>query len=470
MFIRQLYDPFLAQYTYLVGVPSSGEAFLIDPQRDVQPYFDAAEAEGLELVAAFETHLHADFVSGLRGCAEHGLTVYASRTGAPDRTYDWLAGSDYDYTLLGDGDTVDIGTAQVEALATPGHSPEHLTYLIRDRADKDNGRLAVATGDFLFVEGLGRPRLVPSASDAEADPQHTFAQSLQAFRELPDAAEVWPLHGAGTRCGYAPSLRPSSTVAHEKAANPVVRAAENGTELGQALQQPYPVSPPYFSRVKAINQSGPPLLGSLPRPQPATVSELIDLSKGRGVAFLDTRRSRSDFMAGHLPGALHTPLDASFLSVVGSYVPPELPIYLLLEETKLSQTVRALARIGLDNVAGYCPLSVLSDVPRAHLERTPVIRFDQFPGLMNRSDVRLLDVRAPQAYEDGHIDEALNAPFLKLGAALPRISPDTTLLVYSQTGRRAAAASAYLERCGYNVGTVDDAYPNGSRQPSSVDS
>ena len=222
--------------------------------------------------------------------------------------------------------------------------------------------------------------------------------------------------------------------------------------------------------MKALNQSGPPLLGPLPRPRPATPSELTDLSKGRGVVFLDTRRSRSDFMAGHLPGALHTPLDASFLSVVGSYVSPELPMYLIVEEHHLSRAVRALARIGLDNLAGYCPPSVLGNLPRAHLKRTPVVRFNQFAGLLNRSDIQLLDVRAPRAYENNHIDGALNAPFLKLGEALPRVSSDTTLLIYSQTGRRAATASAYLERCGYNVGTVDDTYRHESTRPAAIDS
>ena len=428
MNVRQIYDPFLAQYTYLVGSAQTGEALLIDPQRDVDRYFDAAAKAGLQLTAAFETHLHADFVSGLRECAERGLTVYASAEGAPAVAYDWLAASSYSHALLSDGDTVTVGSVTVEALHTPGHSPEHLTYLIRDDADSDD-RLAAATGDFLFVEGVGQPRLAaPSESDEppdEGEAESAFARSLRSFRSLPDSTEVWPLHGAGTRCGYAPSSWPTSTVAHEKEANPVVRAAEGDDwNVANALRQHYPMTPPYFSRMKSLNQSGPPRLESLPHLRRTTLPELLNLCKGRGVVFLDTRPDRSAFLDCHLPGALHAPLNPSFLSVVGSYVSPSDPVYLILEDDDLERAVRALARIGIDDVAGYCPPSL---VP--------------------------------------HVDAALNIPFLKLGIPCNRppalnVSPDTTLLVYSETGRRAAVASAYLERQGYHVAAVNDHFRN----------
>jgi hydroxyacylglutathione hydrolase len=468
MHVRQLYDPFLSQYTYLVASPSTGEALLVDPQRDVDRYVAVAEAEGLQLTAAFETHLHADFVSGLRECAERGMTVYASGEGGPEFDYEWLQGSAYDYALLCDGDTAQVGSVEVEAMHTPGHSPEHLTYLIRDTASGDD-RLAAATGDFVFVEGLGRPRLVPDPGPSAEQTEDALARSLAAFRGLPETTEVWPLHGAGTRCGYAPSPWPTSTVAHEKEANPIVRAAGNGTDLSDALQQRYPESPPYFSRVKALNRSGPPLLGSLSRPQRATSQEIVNLSKGRGVAFLDTRPNRTAFMRAHLPCALHTPLDPTFLSVVGSYVRPSVPIYLILEEQDLDRAVRALARIGLDDVAGFCPPSSIHRLPRGELRTTPVIDFARFDGLIHRTDVRILDVRDPEAYADGHVPGALNVPFLTLGTPehQPRslcVPPDATLLVYSHTGRRAAIASAYLERQGYHVAHVDDHVENWQRE------
>lgn len=468
MIVRQLYDDSLSQYTYLVGCDATGDAILFDPVRDVDRYARVAAESDLRIVAAADTHLHADYLTGLRELAARGVTVYASDAGGPGCRYDWLVESDLPHRLLVDGDAFRVGTLRVEALHTPGHAPEHLCYLISEA--NAAAPSAVVTGDALFVEGIGRPNLeeVAHGSDGDAsgdasgdgsgDASGDLRRSLQTLSTLPSQTEVWPLHRKGTLCGYAPSPWPVSTIEHERDANPFLRSAGDAEALRDALTEPFPVPPPSFARLKRQNRSGPPPLDPLSQPQRLTPREVVDLCHGPcAIAFLDTRRDASAFLASHLPGALHVPFDASFLTLAGAYVHPDTPVYLVAEERAVDDLVRTLARIGLDAVAGWFPPSLLQRLPNAHLTTTPELRFQHLASLADRADVCVVDVRFPDAFDAAHVRGAVNRPYTRLAITERALPRDKTLLVYSQRGRRAAAAASFLQRCGHRVACVRDA-------------
>ncbi|MFT3881547.1 MAG: MBL fold metallo-hydrolase [Gemmatales bacterium] len=219
MFLRMVYDDKLAEAAYLIGCQKTGDAIVIDPQRDVDRYETLAAANGLRIVAVAETHIHADFLSGARELAEKGAKVYVSDEGDADWKYQWLnlktGGGSYAYQLLKDGDTFKVGNIEFKAVHTPGHTPEHLSYMVTDRGGGADKPLGVATGDFVFVGDLGRPDLLESAAGVvgKADSSaHQLYQTVRKFMDWPDYLQVWPAHGAGSACGKALGAVPQSTV------------------------------------------------------------------------------------------------------------------------------------------------------------------------------------------------------------------------------------------------------------------
>jgi len=219
MLFRQIFDEKLAQYAYLVGCQQTGEAVIIDPERDVDRYIDLAEHEGLSIVAVTETHIHADFLSGARELAERlDVKLYLSDEGDADWKYQCPKqkkqdGTDYDYTLVYDGDTFTIGNIEIKVVHTPGHTPEHIAFLITDHGGGADEPIGMVTGDFVFVGDVGRPDLLESAAGIAGmmEPSaRTLYSSVQDFLQLPDYLQVWPAHGAGSACGWA-SAATSST-------------------------------------------------------------------------------------------------------------------------------------------------------------------------------------------------------------------------------------------------------------------
>ena len=220
MFFRRFYDDQLAQASYLVGCQATGQALVVDPNRHIEPYLRAAEAEGLRVTHVSETHIHADFVSGARELARRaGATLLLSDTGGADWRYRYAA--EDGATLLADGDRFLVGRVEVKALHTPGHTPEHLTFLVTDTtvAGEPMGAL---TGDFIFVGDVGRPDLLERAARVagtmETSARQLF-QSLQRFAALPDYVQLWPGHGAGSACGKSLGAVPQSTLGYEKRFN-----------------------------------------------------------------------------------------------------------------------------------------------------------------------------------------------------------------------------------------------------------
>lgn len=464
MLLRQIYDEKLAQYAYLIGCQQTGEALLIDPQRDIDRYTELAAGEGLAVVAVAETHIHADFLSGAREFAErHATRLYLSDEGDEDWKYEWVKSGKYDAVLLKDGDSFQVGNILVRAVHTPGHTPEHMSFLITDRGGGATEPMGLVSGDFVFVGDLGRPDLLETAAGQigamEPSARRLYA-SVQGFLALPDYLQVWPAHGAGSACGKALGAIPETTVGYEKRFSPALAAAARGEEafLSYILEgQPEP--PMYFARMKRDNKLGPPTLGELPRPGRLTAIELGETTARGDVLILDTRPERSAFMSRHLPGSLYAPLGRSFSTAVGSVVEDETTaLVLIVPKARLREAILDLVRVGYDRIVGWADPETLDTYFATGGESAEIVEID-FPALArlrHEESAVVLDVRFASEFGAGHVPGSLQLAYTRLPMGVAELPSDRTLLVHCGSGARAAVASAYLAREGFTVRYVND--------------
>ena len=462
MLVRQLTDPSLAQFSYLVGCPRTGEAIVIDPERDIDRYIDEAARHHLRLVAAVDTHIHADYLSGLKALAERGVTVYASAEGGADWQYEWLRGSTLPHRLLRHGDRFTVGNIEFEAVHTPGHTPEHLSYLVRDGGVGASDPIAMASGDFVFVGDVGRPDLLERAAGLAGvmapSARDQYASIGRAFRTLPEYVQVWPAHGAGSACGKSLGDVPVSTVGYELRHNPSILAATGEQAFVDFILAGQPEPPRYFARMKYQNRSGPPALQDLPRPAMVAVDEVAAFVGRLDVAVLDTR-GRSVFAAGHLPGALLVEWDYQFCAIAGSYVEPEMPIVLVVDADRAEAAVRGLIRIGLDRIVGI----ITTDVLATYAQRGGVLETLEGIDCVEMEARRLagqglvVDVRSTDEHAAGHVPAAIHIPHTRLVDRLGELPAGVALIVHCRSGARAAAAAALLRRAGRQVTAVQDA-------------
>ncbi len=480
MLFRQIFDPKLAQYAYLIGCQETKEALLIDPERDVERYIELAEKEGLNIVAVTETHIHADFLSGSRELAERlNLKVYVSDEGDADWKYEWVKdvkqdGTPYDYSLLKDGDAFKIGNIEIKAVHTPGHTPEHLSFLVTDHGGGADMPMGIVTGDFVFVGDLGRPDLLESAAGVEGvmEPSaRTLYNSVQDFLLLPEFLQVWPAHGAGSACGKALGAVPETTVGYEKRFNVAIDWAKRSREeFVHFILEGQPEPPRFFVRMKRDNKLGPKVLGSLPQPRHLTARELGELANRSDVAVLDARIDRSAFMAGHLPGSLYAPMDKTFNTVAGSYIEENIPIYLIIEEEHLHEAVRDLIRIGLDDVVGYASPETLV---RYHdeggaLATIPEVDIERMVAMAGQPGTKVLDVRGIAEFEEARLPDAVNIAHTRMLVRRGELSKDVNYLVHCVSGGRSASAAALLSRSGYDVTYVNGEFARLAEQGLTV--
>ena len=460
MFFKQVADDRLAQYAYIVGCQRSGEAMVVDPQRDVDRYLEAARREGLRITAAAETHVHADFLSGCRELVErHGCTAYLSGEGDDEWRCLWAKGRDRAVELR-DGQEFSVGAVRFQAVHTPGHTPEHMSYLVTDEGAGARDPMGMMSGDFVFVGDLGRPDLLESAAGQagamEPSARRLYA-SAQGVFQLPEYLRVWPGHGAGSACGKALGAVPDTTVGYETRHSPALAAVRQGEDafLSYILDgQPEP--PFYFGRMKTQNREGPALLGELPRPRLLDGAEL-----GNGAVVLDMRSDRLAYYAAHVPGAVYAPLNKAFPVVTGSYLEPDQPIALLCPESDVDEAVRSLVRIGLDRIVGWAPPAALNEYEAAGrtLASTEVVDLAEVRRRCRRdAGVCVLDVRRASEYANGHVEGAVNIAHTRLAPRLDELPRDKRLLVHCLSGARASAAVSFLEGRGFDVTAVNDVF------------
>ncbi len=474
MILKRFYDEKLAQASYLVGCAVTGEALVVDPNRDVEQFVEAAEAEGLRIAHVTETHIHADFVSGARELAERtGARLYLSDEG--DESWKYAFARDYDAVLLKDGDSFMVGNVKIEVLHTPGHTPEHLSFVVTDTASADRP-MGVFTGDFIFVGDVGRPDLLETAAKYAGTMEQgarVLFRSLRKFRDsLPEYVQLWPGHGAGSACGKALGAVPQTTLGYEKLFNWGL-ASESEEEFVQAVLAGQPEPPMYFAQMKRINQEGPRVLGGFHRPQRLPENRLEQLL-AQGALVVDTRHA-SDFAVGHIPGTINIPLGRSFTTWAGSVLPYDRDFYLIVEDASgavLEEVVRDLAMIGLDRVAGCFGASVVQswiDGNRAG-EGVPEVSPEQLQALLADDAVALIDVRNGSEWEAGHIPGSRNFPLGRLLERLDQIPRDRLLVVHCQSGGRAGVAVGVLQARGFqNVSHLTGDFAEWSAQQRPVE-
>lgn len=453
MILKRLYDEKLAQASYLIGCAATGEALVVDPNRDVDAYVRAAEAEGVEITHITETHIHADFVSGARELAEcTGARLHLSDEG--DENWKYAFASQYDAVPLKDGDTFKVGNVFIRALHTPGHTPEHLSFLVTDTAGADKP-MGILTGDFVFVGDVGRPDLLEKAAKVAGTMEagaRTLFRSIQRFKELPDYLQIWPGHGAGSACGKGLSAVPHSTVGYERMFNWGL-SMEDEDEFVSAVLTGQPEPPKYFAEMKRINKEGPRVLGGVRRPQRLAETRLPRLMEQNALV-VDTRHA-AEYAQGHVPGTINIPLNRSFTTWAGWLIPYDREFYLILDDRCfhcVDEAVKDLAMIGLDQVAGYFGSEVLESWRRHHGDpgTVPQITAGELAERLRTDDVAILDVRGAAEWEADHIPGVENIPVGNLEDHLEEIPRDRPLVVHCQTGGRSAIATSVLRSKGFD--------------------
>lgn len=461
MFLKQITDSALAQNAYLIGCQRSGEAILIDPERDIDRYLQIASHQDLRVVAVAETHIHADYLSGARELLErHPVTAYLSAEGGPDWQFEWAKGNP-NTRFLHDGDEFHIGEITFKALFTPGHTPEHLSFLVTDHGSGADEPLALLSGDFLFVGDVGRPDLLESAAGqvgAMASSAKTLYASLRATSSLPGHLQILPAHGAGSACGKSLGAVPTSVLDYERKFNSAYHGAMAGTEdrFVEDILAGQPEPPLYFARMKRDNRIGPALLpdGKLPSPRRLKATDLSEWIETQGKVVLDLRADRAEFMARHLRGALFAPFaGGKFPVAAGSYVPENTGILLILDDpAQLDEAVRQLVRIGLDLVTGWMTLAEASAAADFQTS-IPRIKPAEIP-----ANASVIDVRNANEHASRHLKGAKNIAYTRLAARIDEVPKDETFHVHCAGGLRAAMAAAYLASQGRDVIQVDGAF------------
>jgi hydroxyacylglutathione hydrolase len=451
LLLKRFYDDPLAQASFLVGDPDTHEAIVVDPHRDADFYLAAARAEEMRIVAVTETHIHADYCSGTRELAQRaGAKAYLSDEGDADWKYAW--GHEPNVVLVKDGDAIHAGRVRLDVVATPGHTPEHVSFVLTDEAASPEP-LGVFTGDFVFVGDVGRPDLLERAAgmqDTMERGARVLHQALAKFRaRFPDHLMLWPGHGPGSACGKNLGALPVTTLAYEKRTNWGLRTEREDDFVRQVLAgQPEP--PAYFKHMKRMNKEGPPILGGFREPPPLPDEEILAALE-RGDAIVDVRATH-DVLSGAIPGVLSIPAGNSFPMWAGWFLPYDRPVSLLSNDVKRARrAVRQLAMIGHDHVTGWYGPGAFAAWQRARgaLAATPSISASEAFERARRGDITLVDVRGESELESGRIPGATHIPLGELPERVTEVPREKPVVLVCGGGTRSRIGASILRRAGF---------------------
>jgi hydroxyacylglutathione hydrolase len=452
MLLKYFYDEQLAQATYMVGCVATGEALLVDPARDVQQYISAAQKEGLRITHITETHIHADFVSGSRELASRtGGTIYLSDMGDENWKYGFADAPNV--ITVRDGDTFMVGNIRVQVMHTPGHTLEHIVFMVTDTAGADKP-MGIFTGDFLFVGDIGRPDLLEEAAGwvgtKEVGARQQFGV-VQHFKQLPDYLQIWPGHGAGSACGKALGAIPSTTLGYEKLFNPAFQI-EDEDEFVAWLLADQPEPPRYFAQMKKVNKIGPALLDELPALAHIGRAE-IEAAVAAGHLVVDAR-NRNEFEKQHIPGTVSIPATSTqFSTYVGWFVDFDKPLYLIVpSEGEIAPIITSLRAIGVDNIGGVATAEAITSG-----EALPVLTAQALAERLPLNGLTIIDVRGRTEYAEQHIRGAKNIPLGYLPRHLAEIPRDSQVVLQCASGYRSQIATSLLRAHGlHNVANLTD--------------
>ena len=452
MLLKYFYDQALAHASYMVGCQKTGEAILIDPDRNIGHYLEVAEREGMKIVGTAETHIHADYVSGSRELAEKvGAKIYVSDEGPADWKYTFVR--DYDHMLLKDGNEFSVGNIKFKVMHTPGHTPESISLILTDMGGGADKPMGMFTGDFVFVGSLGRPDLLEEAAGqagtAEPGARELF-RSTEVFKQLPDYLQVWPSHGAGSACGKGLGAIPSSTGGYEKMFNEALQFDSEDAFVKYILAD-QPEAPPYFAVMKHVNKHGPKVIGDEGLPEKLAVTELTATIEQHMV--VDVCESKK-FAEEHVPGSINIP--AKYIARDGGwFIDYEKPLYLIVASAMLAETIRVFREMGVDNIVGYFDDEEVINsglATESYTYKTP----DEIVEQIENGDVVLYDVRRKAEWNEGRIPQA---SYSFLGSMLDdaaELPTDKPVVFQCRSGARSAVACSIAQAKGVkNVINLD---------------
>lgn len=446
MFLKRFYDDQLAHASYLIGCYATGEAFVVDPNRTIEQYVAAAEDEGMRIVGVTETHIHADFLSGSRELAKTtGAMLYLSDEGGEEWKYGFS--NEPNVQLLHHGDVIRIGNIRLDVWHTPGHTPEHLSFVMTDGAESDEP-LGAFTGDFIFVGDVGRPDLLDRVAgfrDTMEVGARALYQSLQRFvAAMPDHLMLFPAHGAGSACGKALGGVPFSVLGYQKKVNWALKVA-NEQEFVDNVLEGQPEPPLYFKEMKRMNKMGPAFLGSIKGLAKFSPEILKDETK-----FVIDIRHHSALREGFVPGSIGVSwcrMCRNFATWTGWQAPYDMDIVLIGEnEHEVQQAKKSMEGIGLDRVIGWVDFA---DIPDEMVEPMNLITVSDTVGRKALGEVNILDVRGRAEYEAGHIPGVTWIPFGYLQGRLDEVPKDKPLVIHCAGGNRSPIAYTLLRKFGF---------------------
>lgn len=444
MYFKRFYDTDLAQASYMIGCQKTGECLVVDPVRDIAQYLDEAKSQKLRVTHVTETHIHADYLSGSRELAgATGAKLLLSDEGGEGWQYTY---DDGNQTRLHDGDTFMVGNVRIQAVHTPGHTPEHMSFLVTDTPRGDTPSM-ILTGDFVFVGDLGRPDLLDEAAGGQdtrfIGAGQMFASLRDKFLTLPDYVQVWPGHGSGSACGKALGAVPTTTVGYERALSWWGKLVETGDEeaFTQELLSGQPDAPLYYGRMKTENRDGPALLGEV-KPLNELSAEAVKAKLTADARLIDTRKKEEHHAAAPV-GSVNIPGGGTLETWAGWLLKPGRELILLASKERVEELRRKLWMVGLDNTIGF--IGAAEGLETAPAQPIPTAELPQ------HSDALILDVRAKTEYEEGHIPGARQLHAGRLPWTLDTLPRDREIVVHCQGGARSAAAASLLRAEGFDV-------------------
>ena len=443
MYLQRYYLECLSHASYMIADETTKEAAVIDPQRDIDIYVRDAEEHGFHIRHVLLTHFHADFIAGhieLRDRFQARIYLGAR------------AEAEFDFQPLADGDVIEFGNVRLEAMETPGHTPEGLTILAYDQARDATEPYAAFTGDTLFIGDVGRPDLLASIGVTANELAEMLYDSLHGkLMKLPDATLVYPAHGAGSMCGKAISDVSVSTIGEQKKYNYALQPMSK-EEFLNLVEADQPEAPGYFVHDAVLNrQERVSLEHSMANVDALDLETVLSLQK-QGDRVLDTRKA-ADFAGAHLVGAINVPVDGRYATWAGTVLSKDTPIIVIADDDRLDESILRLGRIGYDNVAGYLAggMETVRDRPEL-VQRVPRISATAVHEL---SEPRVIvDVRGEDEWADGHVEGSINIPLNHLVERAGELPEHGHIVVHCQGGYRSTIAASLLQQLGF-TGVVD---------------
>jgi hydroxyacylglutathione hydrolase len=429
----------IAELSYLLGDDSEGMAAVFDPTPDVEKYVELARLKGLSITHIFETHIHADLVSGARELCDRvgSARIYASAEG--DARYG------FDPEKIRDGDQFTFGETIVSVKHTPGHTPEHLSYLIAEKKHPDTP-WGVLTGDSLFVNSAGRPDLLGSDETKKLAEQQ-FHTLRDFYLKLPDSVIIYPNHGSGSPCGADIGDRLDSTIGYERRFNPFLQFKDVASFTDYAVSTAPPV-PTYYPLMKELNAKGPEILGALPR-VPGLPPKAFKKALAEKAGVLVDTRTMLGFGGGHIPGALNIGATPILSIWAGWLLDPETPLLIVLDsDSDLEKAVKLFLRTGYSKFAGYLVGGMQAWV-NAGLELSAVDQKTVHEVHGANGALQVIDVRAPSEWKSGHVPGARHIFLPELREHLGDFDRQRPIVAYCDSGYRASIATSILKQEGF---------------------